>query len=153
MRFCRFTVFAVTLAVLFASCIPRPHTEPVSPHLVGILRDSSGAPTTGTPVRLALRGRTCAESESEIVTDSNGVFRFVGRERRARFVFALVDVAVPEYSVCLRRDSSWDTIFTGYMQPFQPAPHDTLSCDQPRARWRSLVCSKRYGLRLPDQEL
>src|SRR5258706_571131 len=49
----RITLYAALVGAAFGACIPWPHTEPLAPHLVGILRDSTGAPEVGVPIAIA----------------------------------------------------------------------------------------------------
>jgi hypothetical protein len=118
------------------------------------MRDSTGHAIAGMPVRLELyENRNCAFANTQTATDSNGVFRFKGRDEHHTWRLVIGDVpGMIPYELCVQDSTGWKSVFSANMNPLKAAPHDTVACVQGSAAYEKLVCARRYGIRLPNGE-
>jgi len=128
------------LPLLCLSCLPIPHSVPVSPALVGIYRADDGPPLTGRRIVIA-KDSTCAAPTASAVTDSVGAFAFAGTRHRYSYIILLpYDPVAPSYFFCAGTPDSLRPIFQG--QNYSTSLPDTLVCtetrqaDLPRTRCR-----------------
>jgi hypothetical protein len=94
---------AVALTLVLAGCLPIHWSQPLSPAVVGVVRDENGAPSAGIRVGVAteVSGSSCARPAVEATTDAAGAFRLAATERRHRFLFLFpFDPTFQPYRFC-----------------------------------------------------
>jgi len=111
---------------------PNPHTEALSAPVVGVLRQSDGAPISGARVRVSTDydDSVCARATLETTTDSAGTFRLPGTEKRyrIRWVVPNLDRAPPGYRLCVSVGGGLQAAYFGRGSLQAPAPLDSLTC-------------------------
>lgn len=88
-------------ALLFAGCLPIPHTLTVSPAISGTLHRADGTPAAGVPVAVSpsFADSTCTRATQRTTTDAAGRFE-LARTRRREAWMALLMERLLCYSVC-----------------------------------------------------
>jgi len=107
---------AVALALVLAGCLPIHWREPLSPAVVGVVRDETGEPVAGVRVGVATGygGSSCERPAVEATTDSAGAFRLPATERRHGFVVLLpFDAAFRPYGFCAGDADSLRLVYRG----------------------------------------
>ena len=107
---------AAALALALGGCLPIHWSEPLSPAVVGVVRDETGAPLGGVRVGVATQygGSSCARPAVETTTDSAGAFRLPATERRHGYVVLLpFDPAFRPYTFCAGDADSLRLVYRG----------------------------------------
>ena len=125
--------FICCLAPLAAACpLPIAHTEALSAPLTGIYLRTDGTRVSGAVASISTDGRdtTCARGIMRTVTDSAGVFRFPGTEKRYRVVWVIpnFDRATTMYYVCLGVGDTLHRAYRGYGSLRGSASPDSIMC-------------------------
>lgn len=121
---------AAVLALVLAGCLPIHWTQPLSPAVVGVVRDDLGDPVAGVRVGVATQvaGSSCERPAVEGTTDSAGAFRLPATERRHRFLFLLpFDPTFRPYAFCAGDADSLRLVYRGERTWWGKRP-DAVTC-------------------------
>jgi len=107
---------AAALALVLAACLPIHWMQPLSPAVVGVVRDENGASIAGVRVGVATQvgGSSCERPAVEATTDTAGAFRLAATERRHGFVFLFpFDPTFQPYRFCAGDGDSLRLVYRG----------------------------------------
>ena len=113
--------------VAVSACLPIPHAERISPHLVGSYRTATGLPVAGVELAVS-RDASCHDLFSRVVTDSAGNFE-LAEARVHQSVVMLMGDWITEYDLWAHDDSSWTPIYS-WSAMGKPPHRVTLTCIQ-----------------------
>lgn len=113
--------------VAVSACLPIPHSERISPHLLGSYRTATGLPVAGVELAVS-RDASCHDLSSRVVTDSVGNFELT-EARVHQSVVMLMGDWFTAYYVCAHDDSLWAPIYS-WRAMGKPPRRVTLTCVQ-----------------------
>ena len=119
----RSQVLLCGVLVAATACLPFPHTERLSPRLIGKYQRSDGVPLAGVEVAL------CGNDSVRAVTDSTGAFELPATYKRRAFVVVLGD-QVFGYQLCAHDGRAWRSLYEWSEINRQPPPTVSVLCTQ-----------------------
>lgn len=124
-------IAVATTGLLFAvaACLPIPHTERLSPKLLGTFRHTNGAPIAG--VQLAVSAEyddtLCSLASVRTTTDSSGGFELPETHERVPFMMAYVD-EMHSYRICASFDGDSGIVYFWHGLNQSPPRAATIEC-------------------------
>ena len=122
----------LSLGILVAvwACLPIPHTERLSPRLIGRYQRGDGTPLAGVQLAVATDGDSlCSSASARTTTDSSGTFELPATHAHRTFVMLLGDW-VHGYWVCASHGAGWQRIYVWWELNRLPPPTDSLLCTE-----------------------
>ena len=136
---------APVLAVFIASCLPLPHREHETSHIIGQARSGS-RPAGDLPLVLSVTraDTTCSVAFAETATDSTGRFEFLPKRGWTYIVPLVLLHRSFDWSVCIQEGPRRVAIYRGGAYTIGDAPSDSLRCEIADSR-QSGRCTGLHG--------
>jgi hypothetical protein len=139
-------LLALALAVLLAACLPVPHRENETPHVVGrLVRDRS--PASGIPVALSVTpgDSLCVASIGEARTQRDGRFDFPARRTWEWWLYLILAHRSYHWQLCVGPAGARLPAYQATIYTPADAPTDSVRCEL-SSNAPSATCRGRFGL-------